>query len=410
MSLSFKRLTAIIFALYPILWIYQSPFSIVYGDLFLFLLAVYGIVRYRYIKIDIPQFYLLWGCVALTTVFNMYGYWSVTTFIPGGVTFFVFAITYLFLCEGFDYEVYKKHYKRIAIVSIALWAIQDIMYFTIGTRISGLIPFLNIAGDVTTQQLIAAQMVMDRSSSFFREPAHFIQFLLPILCIDLFEEKNRKKMFSRFSLIVVACMLLSRSGNAVVGLLPVLTAKAIYLLRSKGNRFAYFLILIPIATIALYFYISSNLGVEMMGRFEEFDDERSSGYFRVVRGFTVFSELPKLNQFIGIYSQELELLLPRMSLLFLSGQTNTDLYFNGFQNILIHHGYIGMFFFVIFFISIYRKTTFLGKSMIWLTLVLSLIANIYLTYCMMICMVVSTIEIKNVENDKNSLLHKRRLS
>ena len=407
----FKRLTAFIFALYPILWIYQSPISFVYGDLLLFLLALYGIFRFRYIDKGLSIFYLLWGYIAITNIFNSSGNLSVTTLIPGGITFFVFAVSYIFLCKGTDYSKYVKYYKIIAFASVVFWAIQEVMYYTIGTRVSGLIPFLNIAGDVKTSSLISAQQVLSRSSSFFREPAHFIQFLLPILCIDLFGKKNTERFASVFSWILIACMLLSRSGNALIGLSIVLTTKGFYLLRKKGKRFSYALFLIPLAFLGTYYYMVSEIGGEMLSRFEEFEDENSSGYLRVIRGFIVFGDMPSINQWLGASNAELETLISRMGSIILIGNANADMYFNGIQNILLHHGYVGMLLYLLFFVGIYKKTTPTGRALIWLMLVMSLIGNIYLTYCMMICMVVSTMEIRNnKEYEKNRILYQKGIS
>lgn len=408
--MSFKKFTALIFALYPILWIYKSPLPFVYGDLFLMLLAIVGFFKKEFSFKGHKAFLFLWAYLAITNVIISIGHLSITTFVPGGITFFVFAFTYLFLCGALDFSLYKKYYKAIALVCVLFWGIQEIMFFTTGTRVAGLIPFLDIAGELTTDELISKLRYIDRSASFFREPAHFFQFLTPILCIDLFDEKNRGKI-SSFSIILIGCMLLSRSGNALLGLAVVMTAKGIFWLSQKGSNWALLLVLAPIAVFAINFYVQSEMGVAMLERADEFDNESASGYLRVVRGFMVYSAMPLTNQLIGINSEVLESMLPNLGVLFLTGDADSDMYFNGFQNILIHDGLIGLLFYLIFYVSIFKKTTPTGKSLIWLTLALSLISNIYLTYCMMICMVVATIEIRNnKEYEKNRILHQKRIS
>ena len=406
----FKKLTALIFALYPILWIYKSPLPFVYGGLLLMLLAIVGFFRKDFTAKGHKAFLVLWGYLAITNVLISIGYLSITTFVPGGITFFVFAFTYLFLCGALDYSLYKKYYKAIALICVLFWSFQEVMYFSTGTRVAGLIPFMDITGELTTSELIAKLRYIERSASFFREPAHFFQFLTPILCIDLFDEKNRGKL-SPFSIILIACMLLSRSGNAMIGLAVVLTSKGVFWLKQKGSNWALLLVLIPIAYFAISFYIESEMGGAMLERADEFDNENASGYLRVVRGFLVYSAMPLTNQLIGINSEVLESMLPNLGVLFLTGDADSDMYFNGFQNILIHDGLLGMLFYIMFYISIYKRTTPTGKSLIWLTLALSLISNIYLTYCMLICMVVSTVEIKNNKiYEKNSILHQKGIS
>jgi hypothetical protein len=374
------------------------------------LLAIVGFFKKEFSFKGHKAFLFLWAYLAITNVIISIGHLSITTFVPGGITFFVFAFTYLFLCGALDFSLYKKYYKAIALVCVLFWGIQEIMFFTTGTRVAGLIPFLDIAGELTTDELISKLRYIDRSASFFREPAHFFQFLTPILCIDLFDEKNRGKI-SSFSIILIGCMLLSRSGNALLGLAVVMTAKGIFWLSQKGSNWALLLVLAPIAVFAINFYVQSEMGVAMLERADEFDNESASGYLRVVRGFMVYSAMPLTNQLIGINSEVLESMLPNLGVLFLTGDADSDMYFNGFQNILIHDGLIGLLFYLIFYVSIFKKTTPTGKSLIWLTLALSLISNIYLTYCMMICMVVATIEIRNnKEYEKNRILHQKRIS
>ena len=408
--MTFKKFVALIFALYPILWIYKSPLPFVYGDLLLFIIAIFGSIKYGFsIKEHLP-FLVLWIYIAVTNIYNSLGSLSVTTFVPGGITFFIFAFSYIFLCDGLDIEQYKKYYKLIAVASIVFWGFQEFLFLTTGTRVSGLIPFLDIAGDLTTSDLIAEQLDSERSSSFFRETAHFIQFLLPILCIDLFEKKNRDKWFSPFSLLLVFCMVFSRSGNALVGLSVVLLAKTIYMLKKKKHFVVYLLFLIPILAAIIFYYITSEIGEGMMARADEFDNETASGYLRVIRGYLVFSALPQANQLFGTSMEMLESLLSRMAVINVTGDTTMDLYFNGFQNLIIYDGLVGLVFYLFFYISVYRKTTYCGKVLIWLTLIMSLISNIYLTYCMLICMVVSTIETKYNEHEKNCILHQKRIS
>lgn len=398
----YKRITAFIFALYPILVIYQSPLPFVWGDLLLFLLALYGIIRYKYFSKLSTTFFFLWGYVAITNIINSIGQLSITTFVPGGIMFFMFAITYLFLCDALDYEKYKKCYKSIAIICVLFWAVQEFIYLFFGTRVSGLIPFMDVAGDVSVTNLIAIQQLGERSCSFFKEPAHFVQFLLPILCIDLFEVRGKKNI-SSFSWILIACMVLSRSGNALVGLAVILLFKFYYMFKRTDKRFINALFIILFVTIGVYYYMNSEMGMSMLARMDEFDREQSSGFLRVVRGFIIYSELPLINQLAGINFDVLESYLPKMSLFDFTGNTNEDLYVNGFQNILLRSGFFGVLFYLFFFISIYRKTTDTGRSIIMLTFALSLIANIYLAYPMMICMVVSTIEMKLKNNDVNNI-------
>lgn len=294
-------------------------------------------------------------------------------------------------------QFFIKAYRYIACICIIFFFIQEISFHSSGIRIPGIMPFLPIALDVESisDLLIYYTSESERSTSFFSEPAHFAQFLLPLLAIELlaFKQIKWKNVF-----IIVITLLLTQSGNAIWGLSVIGIA---FILRTTYNRaiplFKRLLVIgafTMITGVSLYVYANSDMGQKLLQRSETIKmgndmDHASSGFIRIWRGYYIFEEFDTIYKFIGNGNPD-----------YLTSKINTsyvsvffdenDRYLNGIQSFLINTGYIGLLIFSIFIFKLWRKTNRCGKTLLAIMIVISCIASTFFNPIMVIPMVIAS--------------------
>lgn len=307
------------------------------------------------------------------------------------------SILFLFLIWGFlaaqlDIDALIKAYRILVYVSIVIFIAQEISYNTIGYRIPGLLIFLplTISDDIAEWSENVSSSA--RSSGLFSEPAHFAQFLLPLLAIELFYVKNRNAYIR--SIIYIIVLVLLKSGNALLGLGIVGIFFGVSIVRRTQPLLSVFYIAI-IVCFALGFtkyYISTDAGESLIERTEELNPDNhslSSGFIRVFRGYYVFAELPPSEKVFGVNN------IARLTERVRSSSVNWafdrgDLYFNGFQNLLIQNGIIGVFLFAFIIISLWRGNNFAGKCILVIYASLNFIASLFLNYTMLLYLLCAT--------------------
>lgn len=411
----FINLAMLLLAWYPILNIYKSPLPLGYGSILLLILWMVSLSRGTSIRKSLllpRQYYVFWAWCAIAYFMSYLPQLKFGALIPGGFNLFIFSITLGFLLSVFDVETFKRHTKVVVFVAGAILVFQEVLYFTTGSRPIFLLPFGQPMDEITMPELIADQMKMDRSSSLFREPAHFAQYLLPILCLELFSERNKEKLLTPYSIFIIAILVLLRSGNGFLGLVVLLIVKVWTFLRNVrvGTKILAIVIVAPLTFYAVSSYVSTEVGAAMLERTNELEnDDSAASYIRVYRGYALYSELPLTNQLVGINDERLMQIIPRTSIAYLFAGTQTnDTYMNGVQAVMIHQGLIGLLICIWMFISLARRRPLQGKMQIWLLLLLSLVGQTFMSnpmlYCMLLC-----IGYKSLKTYETSLLHKTRI-
>lgn len=415
---TFKNLAMLVLAWYPILNIYKSPLPMGFGTLILLLLFVLFLFKCRNLKtaVSLPhKFYVYWVWCAIAYIVSYLPQIKLSSFIPGGFDFFVFSVLLGFIISVFDLGAFKRHTRIVVIFAGVVLTLQELMFFTTGSRFSALIPFAELTDGQPTAGLIATQLSLDRSSSLFREPAHFAQYLLPLLCLDLFDERESGKLLSPYSYFMVALIVLIRSGNGFIGLLILMIVKSFFFLKRARawKKIVTVIVFVPLAYYAINAYVSTDVGSSVVERTSELkNDDSAASYIRVYRGFALYGELPLLNKIIGINDSRLLQIIPSTKVSFLfSGEEQSDLYMNGVQNVLIHQGLIGLLLFILMYVSFAKGKSLGGKMQIVLFLSLSLLGQTYLSnpmmYCTALCIVANN---KSYQSNENRLLYKTPLS
>ena len=292
-----------------------------------------------------------------------------------------FLVYLMFYNTGLRLNYFIGKYRKIALVCIVFFVIQTISRVFFNHVIVGVLSFLPVAIVSDNAGYLLWLSEMDRDSSFFSEPAMFVQFLLPLLVIELFYFP--KKSWGRIIAIVLTLLFL-QSGNALLGLAVIAVFylwKYIIQKKSVKSIFSVILVLI-VAGIGAFVYIQSDMGQALSNRSVTIQNDSyettgyaTSGFIRIYRGYYIYNEYPLKYKIIGNdnedYIQEV-IGHSKMSWAF-----HDETYVNTVQAFLIYTGIIGTFFYLLFFINQWRKTNYCGRNILALLMMLSFIAALH---------------------------------
>ena len=302
-------------------------------------------------------------------------------------SFLIFSL--FFVIKDFDY-LYRS-YKILVLISLSLFFAQELSYSLTGVRISGLIPFLplnstfsNFDNTFSFREFVTK---VYRSSSFFSEPAHFAQFILPFLPLSLYLEKGKKRVL--YILLTIVALFLLKSGNGIIGLSAFFISFFIYYARTL-SFLRKILILFFIALISAFgakYIVNSDIGQKYMNRSEEVvsvsdDADDASGFVRIYLGYFIYGDYNLVEKIIGI--NNFTQLQSKISSNKYGYLLDGVLYFNTIQHFLLKAGIIGLIFFLLWLKGIYKGNNICGKSIVLLFFVLSFVSSIYLTPTMIL--------------------------
>lgn len=213
-----------------------------------------------------------------------------------------------------------------------------------------------------------------------------------LFAISIFrEEKKIRILIAGASALTI---LLSQSGNGIIGLAVVSAVYALYYVKKKNSKVL--IITVPIACVmalsALLYFAGTDMGQELSGRAVELQDsdntsEQSSGFFRIYRGYFVYGEYNVIEMVTGINNFALIREKIRQCPFSFTFSEN-DMYFNTIQNYLIKTGLIGLFLYILFLWRQFKKSDYCSRSIILTLFVLSFMANIYLSYIMILYLLI----------------------
>lgn len=378
----FQRIVTVALLISPIIQTYGWG-SYDFAFILTSLLAIISLFKYGIRRRYLPKFLLIyfvyWFIVHEITAS------SVGELVPLGIIRTI--LVYMMFFAAIEYHYLLKVYKVVAYVSIGFFFFQETVYALSGYHPIGIITSLPLAIDADMGTFIDSKLYGVRSSSFFSEPAHFVQYILPLLCIELFG-------FSRVKwlrvVIVVAALLLSQSGNALFGIAVIFILTIIRLLKEKKHGVTAFILLPVFLVISLFVareYIASEMGQRLMERQDQLDSSGGSsgqsGFTRIYRGYYVYDDYSILEKILGNDSPSAihsHIRHCPVSFMFEGG----DMYFNTFQHVLIRTGMIGAVLYILLFFSLYRKSDYCGKAILTVILVLGFISSMYFTEAMAI--------------------------
>ncbi len=257
-----------------------------------------------------------------------------------------------------------KYYKYIVWLSCAVFLCQEVMYSVLGYRFSALIPYFDLKySDVSMASFIQKQMFYERSSSFFLEPSHLAQFIIPYLAIILGKNHNAFSLKAYIQpLILTSILFILRSGCGLVcaGLIWIFYILSIRLDLIKKVIFVTISVLAIV--ICFQYLAATEIGEFLIRRSSEFDASASyerSGVIRVIRGFLVFDSMDLVQQLFGVGTGgSIDVVNNSPYLYMFFGE---ERYLNNIQTLLIGFGIVGTFLFFIHLCRLYRDNTLAAK-------------------------------------------------
>jgi len=319
------------------------------------------------------------------------------------------AITYLVFIDIMDLDFFMSKYKKISYIIIGFFYIQEFSRIVLGVHILSVATFLPLAVMEDAQEYYTILNEAVRSSSLFKEPAVFAQFLLPLLCYELF---GRNKLNVKYIGLLCITLLWSRTGNAMVGLLAIGICYIIYLLKNRvGNKLSISVIIMALVIVgAATVFFKTEDGQNVIERVVTIDAEStvdkgyaSSTFFRIYQGYYVFNEFSSLYKVIGNDHEQYIRESAYRSPVILGIYSDREFvaYFNSFQSVLIYTGFIGLLLMFVFIKGIWKNNSFCGKSMLFLLIAISLISSNFFTTTMALYLIPA---IAMKERNENSVI------
>lgn len=320
--------------------------------------------------------YPLWYYIGYRVLVSLLSPGPLSSIIPAG-----FLLQAAALYATFRVVHLSNFIKVLRILGFAtsiFLLIQYIALTVFNIRISGILEFLPIAiGGNAYLDDLAFRV---RPASIFSEPAHYAQFVLPLLCVELFDD-SRKKSIPLIILIIVG-LILSMSGTAVIGLLVI---GILYVIKqivqhASIKKTWWMLILIVLMPIGYQYYAKSEIGEMVLGRTESVvvasqSQVVSSEYVRLFRGYDIFGELDVSKKIFGCGSKD-NIVKSIATTSYFSMFDNENFFFNGVSTILLYTGLIGFLLYLRALFSMWKKNSYCGRAFIVLLIFMMLIASI----------------------------------
>lgn len=386
-----SKLSMVILATLPLLAWYKIPFPVGLGYALVLLLGTIVIIKKRFRINVVPlTFWVVFAYVCLMWMYNYdFSFW--TLFPPGGWIFFIFTLALIWGVVAFNLNLLKKYMRWIVIISGVLFWIQLILLETTGSPHFCFVP--NLTGafnyeDFTYADIVKRHLSGQLPSSIFLEKSYLAYYFLTYLALIWFETKEKRKMFSKEIIFVIATLIASRSGTALIGFSILLSIKvfSMFWTANIGRRILLIALLIPMIAGSIYLYVDTEMGQEMLNRTGELSSEGTSGYTRVVGGYMMFDQLSPEEKIFGIPDA-------RERFGFLASKGTYVFYVNGIQSILLNLGYIGALVYLLFYVNLFRKVSITSKMSIIVLLIMSLLEANYLNPYMMLLTIIPCAEI-----------------
>lgn len=391
-SNSLKKTAMFFLALLPLLHWYDIGAPIGLGETFMLMFTVMAFAKgYFRIKVFPKIFYALWAYIAFNWYYNN-GINAGLSLLPGGPTFFVFAMIVMGSILLFDFDYLYKIMKWIVLISILIFVFQFILLHTSGTHYC-FVPNLTdrfTYEDMTYAELAARQYKYKNPCAIFMEKSYMAYYLVIFLCLELFYGKGKDVLFSKLSLLIIFTLLILKSGSGLIGMvMPVVIKVISYYWDKKNLRYVMIILFFLLLTGGIYIYLRTDIGAAMFARQSEITEEGTSGFSRVVYGYTFFENLSPIQKVIGTSISNMN------DLTYLS-YAGKNFSVNGIQAPLIQLGIIGLGVWLLFYIIVILKTNHLSKLCVLTLFVLSSIEVTYLGPYMVLLTVIPLVNYQKI--------------
>ena len=334
-------------------------------------------------------------------------------------SFIFFVILFFLLLLGlsgvFDFDFGIRIYTAIIIILTAFLALQIFLFYIFKFPLDLKLPFFRLLeiydGHFNYLARIIGLNINARFSSFFSEPSHYAQYVLPFLCMKLFGYKNMVKKNLVHAIIVTIFILLSVSGNGIVTAAIIWGAYFV----SRGNKNVIkntIWTVIGIVVIGIVY----NLLLNFSGFSDSFNrmftssgDISSKADYRIYRGFLAYTRMPLIHQLFGVGFKNFTAAMLHYGIYnqFDRQGVNPE-YLNAIAQILIYSGIIGIFLYGLMLIGFYRRTDICGKVLVITFFALCISSSIFMDTTWLLYMLLIFACIKSNGLDKNLKYYSRR--
>lgn len=333
----------------------------------------------------LPNTYVVYWFYLALQIYFVAGIGGWSDYLPGGINFIIFSLALYTFANNFDQNLATKYLKWIFIFASALLIYQILIYYGMHRKISCFLPIGNNLTYVDTLSELRYLHTTslgdhERFSSIFAEPSHFAQYSLVLLAIELFKNENKEKLYTKFSLYIVAVIFLIQSGAGLLGLFFIYLIKFLYVtfITRKSKYYFALAIIIPLFLYIGQNYLSSSSGAYVSERMMEMADssdygQTNSTFVRIYYGWYRFGELSTLDKVFGTSRETLSKL-----------RGDEGGFLNGVTTVLCLQGIVGAFLLFRFYIQCCRKSTVLSIVLTLLFLLISLFGATYLSGLMLI--------------------------
>lgn len=385
----------LLLAVYPVLNLYYFGGTSFYlPQVITIFLVIYSLFKMKPIMRGIPFAYLLcWIYIAFHDIFFVSPF-KFTKLLPGGVNFFLFSLGWILFTNNFDIKKFRKYVNYVFFFAAILFLYQNIAYYVLGQETSVILPLSNHLnyGEFTFSELQVHQKTRfaGRFSSIFAEPSYWAQYCVIALCLELFCEENKDKLFTKTALLISIVLLAIQSGVGVLclGLLIIIKLYQIVFINKDRRKVGYLITLLPIVCYAAYLYISSDIGQSLVERGNDIStiqgDGGRSSFLRLFYGWEYLATQPIEYVLFGANK-------------IISISSDGDSFFNCASYFTLIHGVIGFVLLIFFYYTSARKNGLLAIVSALTLLSISMMEAIYLNPIMLILtvMVVGNQKYKN---------------
>lgn len=280
-----------------------------------------------------------------------------TSFVPFNLLFY--SAAFCILIPNVDMEYVIKYYGVLVYIAVAFFFVQEIFEFITGSRPTLYLPLEMYYEGSDAAGLSESRASLSRSSSFFLEPAHFAQYILPYYCLAICKCLRGKAMSIELIVLSFALVFL-QSGCGYLGLASIFGAilfiKGFVPFKVKLAIISTFIIGLGFVAVFLY---DNPIIIDILSRFDEIttidiiSDGRESGFLRIWRGYYFYGAMAPINKLLGVGVGSIEYV---SNLVYFPGSRYEGSYMNGIQSLLVTGGIVGT---ALFFRFLYK----IGKKM-----------------------------------------------
>lgn len=294
------------------------------------------------------------------------------------------------------------YYRALVYVAVAFFIVQEMSVALVGYRPTLYIPFLDMYYEGSDAASFAASRAeMERSSSFFLEPSHFVQYIIPYFCI-VFSNYVTKRKGLREVLFLTAVILLLRAGIGYVSLLAI---GSFFFIKSGYLKLYQRIIIVLAGFIGIFIlttiYANTEFVSNILDRTSEFSIEvdpygKQSGFIRIWRGYFIYGAMDTLNQIFGVGISGLEHVC---NAIFIPGCRYEGTYMNGIQSLLVTGGLVGCGLFLNFIFGLIKKIDITGQCVLVAMLTIFFMEHMLYTQKMFLYILLASCFAKDIKNN-----------